>query len=106
MKKLCALILLVISTALSAQPNQLRGIRVYLETDTWNQSMLLGKLNDNGKRKHLKFIALTCDNPCEYKITYENAIKPVQSYYGEMALHATSVTCYDSSGKTLFTFTR
>jgi len=68
--------------------------------------MLLKDLNDNGQDKNLKFTAAAVGEPFQYKIVYDNSIKPVQTYYGQSNTHAASVTCYDLTGQILFTFTR
>jgi len=68
--------------------------------------MLLKDLNDNAQGKHLRFVAVRPGDPFNYKISYDNAIKPIQSYYGQLNAHAASVTCYDATGQTLFTFSR
>ena len=106
MKKLLALVMLFVCATTLAKPVQPRTISILFDTDLWNQNMLLKDLNDYGQSKNVNFTAAALGEPFDYKIAYDNSIKPVQSAYGEMTLHATSVTCSDPTGQVLFTFTR
>lgn len=83
-----------------------RSVAIWFDTDVWNQNMLLKDMNDNAEGKHLHFVAVQPGSQFNYKISYDNAIKPVQSYYGQLNAHAASVTCYDATGQMLFTFSR
>ena len=106
MKRLVAFLLLFVCAIAYAKPIQSRTVSVSFDTDTWNQNMLLKYLNDNGKSKGLTFRAVSAGEPFDYKIAYDNSIKPIQSFYGQLNTHAASVTCSDPSGQVLFTFTR
>ncbi len=106
MRKCSVLLLYFLCLGSAAAPLEDRTVAIWFDTDTWNQNMLLKDMNDNAQGKHLHFVAVRPGEPFNYKISYDNAIKPVQSYYGQLNAHAASVTCYDATGQMLFTFSR
>jgi hypothetical protein len=76
-------------------------LRVRIEATELDKKILLEKLNDNGKSRHLKFAP--ADSDFDYKIVFA-------TYQEEPPSGGTrsgaEVTVYDKNGESLFTFKR
>ena len=76
-------------------------LQVRIEATELDKKILLEKLNDNGKSRHLKFAP--ADGEFDYRIVFENFQEETPTGNRRSGAH---VAVYDKQGNSLFSFTR
>jgi hypothetical protein len=98
------LLIVVFHTLCLGQNSSSQVIGVKLEANQWDADLLLKKLNEHGRGRHLEFVL--ADEGYEYRIAFETGQKPVGTVYGDVNASVGTTTVYDAQEKEVFSFRR